>query len=85
MKTTFKESLPGLTTNHLPLTMRFARRMDVSPLPTIPYDPPTQMSIYGGDTVTMMGKDKSTCSISSSTNEGHLDFGKRDSDRRVDD
>jgi len=70
----------------LPLTMRFARNISVSNLPPIPYEPSTQMSIYGGDMMKMMGsKDKSTCSRSSSTGERIRDFGQSDDDRKTDD
>lgn len=70
----------------IPLTMRYARKMSISELPPIPYEPSSQMSIYGGDTMKMMGsKDKSTCSRSSSTGERIRDFGKSDDDRKTDD
>ncbi len=82
---TFNESSPKPSVL-LPLTMRYARKMSVSQLPPIPYEPSSQMSIYGGDSMKMMGsKDESTCSRSSSTYEGVFDFGKSDSDRKTDD
>lgn len=72
--------------NHLPLIMRYARNISVSDLPRIPYEPSTQMSVYGGDTMKMMGsKDRSTCSRSSSTGERIRDFGQSDDDRKTDD
>jgi hypothetical protein len=69
----------------LPLVMRHARSIKVSDLPIIPYDAPSQMSIYGGDTLKMMGNDRSTCSRSSSTGERIRDFGQSDDDRKTDD
>lgn len=69
----------------IPLTMRYARKMSISELPPIPYEPSSQMSIYGGDTMKMMGsKDKSTCKVSASTMDGWLSK-KSDSDRKTDD
>jgi hypothetical protein len=82
---TFNELNPYLL-GQFPLTMRYARNIPVSDLPPVPYEPKTQMSIYGGDTMKMMGsKDKSTCSRSSSTGERIRDFGKSDDDRKTDD
>jgi hypothetical protein len=84
MKPTFNES-QNSTSNPLPISMRFARAMEVPDPSPIPYDPKTQMSIYGGDTMKMMGRDKSTCSVSSSTKESIVYGGNADSDRKADD
>jgi hypothetical protein len=82
---TFSES-NSEQSGYFPLTMRLARIISVSDLPPIPYEPSSQMSIYGGDTMKMMGsKDRSTCSRSSSTGERIRDFGKSDDDRKTDD
>jgi hypothetical protein len=60
--------------------------MEVPDFPPIPYDPKTQMSIYGGDTMNMMGRrDRSTCTVSSSTKESIVYGGNADSDRKADD
>jgi len=81
---TFNELNPK-PSGFIPLTMRYARKMSGSELPPIPYEPFSQMSIYGGDTIKMMGsKDKSTCKRSASTKDGWLDI-KFDSDWGVDD
>jgi len=70
----------------VPLTMRYARQISISEHPPIPYEPLSQMSIYQGDTMKMMGsKDRSTCERSSSTGERVRDFGKSDDDRKTDD
>ena len=68
-----------------PLIMRYARNIPVSKLPPIPYDPASQMSIYGGDITKMAGGDRSTCTRSSSTGERVRDFGQSDDDRKTDD
>lgn len=81
---TVNESNPK-PSGFIPLMMRYARKMSISELPPIPYEPSSQMSIYGGDTMKMMGsKDKSTCNRQASTMDGWL-AKKSDSDRKVDD
>jgi len=81
---TVNESNPK-PSGFIPLMMRYARKMSISELPPIPYEPSSQMSIYGGDTMKMMGsKDKSTCNRQASTMDGWLSK-KSDSDRKVDD
>lgn len=82
---TFSELNPNRS-GMFPIVMRNARNIAVSDLPPIPYEPATQMSVYGGDAAKMMGiRDKSTCSRSSSTGERIRDFGKSDDDRKTDD
>lgn len=85
MKQTFSESHGSSSSNPLPLSMRYARSMEVPDSSPIPYDPKTQMSVYGGDTMKMMGRDKSTCTRSSSTRESIIYGGNADSDRKTDD
>jgi hypothetical protein len=72
----------------MPLAMRHALRMSIPADNPIPYDPPTQMSIFGGDAVKMMGsRDKSTCTRESSTRESVVEGWVKgsDSDRGTDD
>ena len=76
----------GSLTGPLPLAMRYARHISVSHLPPAPYDPLTQMSSISAEIMRMGGRrDRSTCTNSSSTNEGFLEFERSDSDRKVDD
>lgn len=85
MNPTFVESHGSSASNPMPLSLRYARAMEVPDHSPIPYDPKTQMSIYGGDTMNMMGRDRSTCTRSSSTKESIVYGGNADSDRKADD
>ena len=85
MKSVFNESHESSSSNQFPLSMRYARSMELPDSAPIPYDPKSQMSIYGGDTMKMMGKNRSTCNVSSSTKESIVFGGNADSDRQQDD
>lgn len=65
-----------------PLSMRFARKKDNTEIAQIPYDPSTQMSIYGGDTKKLIeSAHRTTTYLSASTGP----FPRTDDDSRTDD
>ena len=70
----------------LPLIMEFAREIQVPPNCPATYNPITQVCDEFETLVAMGGRNRSTCTRSSSTREGLGDmFKSSDSDRKVDD